>query len=142
MLSKTKLLMHEKVEYLFVQKTQGQNKLHPPLLTILLQILFNLNFSIRIFAITLIITFNFLFILFNFLFTFTTFSNIYLRARILPKKSEPLTARLFQLPIGFDGRLWFVNFMLHEIKIVRIVRNFPMLYCAVTWNNNKNRNNT
>ena len=66
MLSKTKLLMHEKVEYLFVQKTQGQNKLHPLLLTLLLQILFNLNFSIRIFAITLIITFNFLFILFNF----------------------------------------------------------------------------
>ena len=134
--------MHEKVEYLFVQKTQGQNKLHPPLLRLLLQILFNLNFSIRIFAITLIITFNFLFILFNFLFTFTTFSNIYLRARILHKTSEPLMARFFELPIGFDGRLWFVYFMLYKIKIVRIVRNFPMLYCAVTWNNNKNRNNT
>ena len=134
--------MHEKVQYLFVQKTQGQNKLHPPLLRLLLQILFNLNLSIRIFAITLIITFNFLFILFNFLFTFTTFSNIYLRARILHKKSEPLMARFFELPIGFDGRLWFVYFMLYKIKIVRIVRNFPMLYCAVTWNNNKNRNNT
>ena len=39
--------MHEKVEQLSAQKTQRQNKLPLPLLS-LLQILFNVNFSIRI----------------------------------------------------------------------------------------------
>ena len=43
--------MREKVEHLFAQKTQGQNKLPLPLLSLLHQILVNVNFSIRIFAI-------------------------------------------------------------------------------------------
>ena len=42
--------MHEKVEHLFTQKTQRQNKLPLPLLYPLLQILFNVNFSIPIFT--------------------------------------------------------------------------------------------
>ena len=47
--------MHEKVEHLFAQKTQRQedirqNKLPLPLLSLLLQILFNVNFSIWIFT--------------------------------------------------------------------------------------------
>ena len=46
--------MHEKVKHLFAQKTQRQedrqNKLPLPLLSLLLQILFNVNFSIRIFT--------------------------------------------------------------------------------------------
>ena len=47
--------MHEKVEHLFAQKTQRQggirqNKLPLPLLCLLLQILFNVNFSICIFT--------------------------------------------------------------------------------------------
>ena len=41
--------MHEKVKHLFGQKTQRQNKLPLPLLSLLLQILFNVNFNIRIF---------------------------------------------------------------------------------------------
>ena len=41
--------MHEKVKHLFAQKTQRQNKLPLPLLSLLLQILFNVNFNIRIF---------------------------------------------------------------------------------------------
>ena len=41
--------MHEKVEHVFAQKTQRQNKLPLPLLNLLLQILFNVNFSIQIF---------------------------------------------------------------------------------------------
>ena len=51
MLSKTKYLMHEKLEHPFVQKTQRQNKLPLTLLSLLLQILFNVNFSIQIFEI-------------------------------------------------------------------------------------------
>ena len=35
--------MHEKVKHLFAQKTQRQNKLPLPLLSLLLQILFNVN---------------------------------------------------------------------------------------------------
>ena len=42
--------MHEKVEHLSSQKTQRQNKLALPLLSLLLQILFNVNFSIPIFT--------------------------------------------------------------------------------------------
>ena len=38
--------MHEKVEHLFAQRTQRQNKLPLTLLSLLLQILFNVNFSI------------------------------------------------------------------------------------------------
>ena len=38
--------MHEKVEHVFAQNTQRQNKLLLPLLSLLLQILFNVNFSI------------------------------------------------------------------------------------------------
>ena len=45
--------MHEKVEQLFPQKIQRQNKLPLPLLNLLLQILFNLNFSIWISQATL-----------------------------------------------------------------------------------------
>ena len=52
--------MHEKVEHLLAQKTQRQNKLLLLLLNFLLEILFNLKFSIRMFAITLIVTFNYL----------------------------------------------------------------------------------
>ena len=47
--------MHEKVEHLFAQKTERQentrqNKLPISLLSLLLQILFNVNFSIQIFT--------------------------------------------------------------------------------------------
>ena len=47
--------MHEKVEHLFAQKTQKQEgirqkRLHLPLLSLLLQILFNVNFSIQMFT--------------------------------------------------------------------------------------------
>ena len=52
--------MHEKVEHLLAQKTQRQNKLLLLLLNFLLEILFDLKFSIRMFAITLIVTFNYL----------------------------------------------------------------------------------
>ena len=51
MLSKTKYLMHEKLEHPFVQKTQRQNKLPLLVLSLLPQILFNVNFSIQIFEI-------------------------------------------------------------------------------------------
>ena len=57
--------MQEKVEHLFAQNTQRQNKLPLSLLSLLLQILFNINLSIQIFAKTIIVTFNFLFILFD-----------------------------------------------------------------------------
>ena len=55
--------MHGKVEHLFAQKTQRQeeiiqNKLLPQLLSLLLQILFNVNFSIWIFAINIFKNFN------------------------------------------------------------------------------------
>ena len=52
--------MHEKVEHLLAQKTQRQNKLLRLLLNFLLEILFDLKFSIWMFAITLIVTFNYL----------------------------------------------------------------------------------
>ena len=42
--------MHEKVEHLFALKAQRQNKLPLPLLSLLFQILFNVNFSIKIFT--------------------------------------------------------------------------------------------
>ena len=42
--------MQEKVEHIFALKTQKQNKLPFPLLHLLLQSLFNVNFSIRIFT--------------------------------------------------------------------------------------------
>ena len=42
--------MHEKVEHLFAQKTQRENKLPLPLLTLLHQILFNVNLRIQIFT--------------------------------------------------------------------------------------------
>ena len=42
--------MYGKVEHLFAQKTQRQNKLPLPLLSLLLQILFNVNFSVGIFT--------------------------------------------------------------------------------------------
>ena len=45
--------MHEKVKHLFTQKTQIQNKLPLPLLSLILQILFNVNFDVPIFAINI-----------------------------------------------------------------------------------------
>ena len=55
--------MHEKVEHLFAQKNQRQNELPIPLLIHLLQMLFNLNFSIPYLqsklSTTLIVTFDF-----------------------------------------------------------------------------------
>ena len=68
--------MHGKVEHLFAQKQEGirQNKLPAPLLILLLQIIFSVNFSIRYIylvylqattSITLIVTFNFLLIFFD-----------------------------------------------------------------------------
>ena len=50
--------MHEKVKYLFTQKTQRQNKLPLSLLSLFLQILVNVNFSILIFAINILNKFN------------------------------------------------------------------------------------
>ena len=50
--------MHEKVEHLFTQKTQRQKKLPLTLLRLLLQILFNVNFSIGIFTINIICKIN------------------------------------------------------------------------------------
>ena len=50
--------MHEKVEQIFAQKTQRQNKLPLSLLSLLLQILFNVNFSIRKFAVKILNKFN------------------------------------------------------------------------------------
>ena len=52
--------MHEKVKHLFAQKTQRHNKLSLPPLSLLLQILFSINFSIRLFTIN--VTFDFLLI--------------------------------------------------------------------------------
>ena len=43
--------MHEKVEDLFTQKSQRQNKLPLPLLSLPLHILFNVNFSVRVFLV-------------------------------------------------------------------------------------------
>ena len=66
--------MREKEERLFVQKTQRQedtrqNKLPLPLLSLLLQIFFNVNFSTRYLQATLpstlSVTYNFLFIFFD-----------------------------------------------------------------------------
>ena len=45
--------MYEKLEHLFAQKAQRQNKLPLPLLDLLLQILFNVNFSIQMLAINI-----------------------------------------------------------------------------------------
>ena len=50
--------MHEKVEYLFAQKPQKQNKLPLPLLSLLLHILFNANFGICIFTSNAVNKFN------------------------------------------------------------------------------------
>ena len=50
--------MHEKVEHLFAQKTQRENKLPLPLLSLLLQILFNVSLSIWIFTINIVNNFN------------------------------------------------------------------------------------
>ena len=50
--------MHEKVEHLFPQKTQSQNKLRLPLLSLLLQILLNVNFIYWIFTINIVNNFN------------------------------------------------------------------------------------
>ena len=50
--------MHEKVEHLFAQKTQKQNKLPLPLLSLLLQILFNVNFKTQMFAINIVNNFS------------------------------------------------------------------------------------
>ena len=91
--------MHEKVKYLFAQKTQRQNKLPLTLLRLLLQIIFNINFSIRIFTINVLKNFTLQVIScsFSLSVTFTTFCNIYLRARILYKISEPLIPEFFEL---------------------------------------------
>ena len=45
--------MHEKVKHLFVQKTQRQNELPLPLLSLLLQILLIINFSTGYLQLTL-----------------------------------------------------------------------------------------
>ena len=62
--------MHQKVDYLFAQKTQRENKLPLPLLRILFQILFNINFSTRYLQAklsrNLTVAFNFVFIFFHF----------------------------------------------------------------------------
>ena len=50
--------MHEKIEYLFAQKSQRQNKLPLPMLNFLPQILFNKNFSIGVFTISIFKNFN------------------------------------------------------------------------------------
>ena len=50
--------MHEKVEHLFTQKPQIQNKLLLPLLSLLLQILFNVHFSIQTITSNIINKFN------------------------------------------------------------------------------------
>ena len=50
--------MHEKVEHLFAQKTQRQNKLTLPVLSPLLKIFFNVKFSIWIFTSNIISKFN------------------------------------------------------------------------------------
>ena len=42
--------MHGKVKHLFALETQKQNKLTLPLLNLILQILFNINFSLPIFT--------------------------------------------------------------------------------------------
>ena len=60
--------MHEKVEHLLAQKIEKQNKLPLLLLSLHPQILFNVNFSIRIFtskSIYSIVTFNLLLIFFD-----------------------------------------------------------------------------
>ena len=62
--------MHQKVDYLFTQKTQRENKLPLPQLRLLFQILFNINFSTRYLQAklsrNLTVTFNFMFIFFHF----------------------------------------------------------------------------
>ena len=94
---------------------------------------------------TSILIFSFLFILFdrNTTFTtFTTFCNINLHARTLYIKSEPFIPKFFKLSRCFGGTLWFVYFILHDIKTVKenfamlyyalkiVAGNFPMLYCC------------
>ena len=91
--------MHEKVEDLFAKKTQRQenirqNKLPVPLLSLLLQILFNVNFSIRIFTSNIAKNFKRYFLIscsFSLIVTFYNFSNTFFGARILHKISEPFT---------------------------------------------------
>ena len=67
--------MQEKVEYLFDQKTQKENKLPLSLLSLLLQILCDINITIWIFTINLVLIINFNFCSFCLIVTFTTFSN-------------------------------------------------------------------
>ena len=71
--------MHEKLKHLFAQKPQRQNKLPLPLLDLLLQIIFNINFSIRIFAITL----HLISCSFSLTVTLTNLSSIFLRAKMI-----------------------------------------------------------
>ena len=84
--------MHEKVEHLFAQKTKRQNKLPFPLLSLLLQILFNVRYSLHLFSCS-----------FSFNITFTTFSNNYLRAKIFHKISETFISEIFELSRSFGG---------------------------------------
>ena len=88
--------MHEKVEHLFAQKTQRQNKLTLPVLSPLLKIFFNVKFSIWIFTSNIISKFNRYFI-FLFIFFDHNFTNIVLRAKILHKVSEPFMHEVFEL---------------------------------------------
>ena len=76
----------------------AQNKLPLSFLSFFLRIHFNISFIIRYllltFSTTLIVTF---FLLFSLSVAFTTFSNIYLHARILRKISEPFIPEFFEL---------------------------------------------
>ena len=97
----------------------------PSFLSFLLRIHFNISFIIQIFAINIFKNFNryiFFLLLFTLSVAFTTFSNIYLHARILHKISEPFIPEFFEL---FRNFLYFV---LYSIKIV--TGNSPMLYCC------------
>ena len=96
--------MHEKVEHLFAQKTQRQSKSPLPLLSPLVQILFNVYFSILIFTSKIVNNFN-RSCSFSLIVTFTTFSNIFLRARILHKISDPFILEFFELSKSFDGAI-------------------------------------
>ena len=100
--------MHEKVEHLSSQKTQRQNKLALPLLSLLLQILFNVNFSIPIFTSNIMNKINCYFCLFSltvYFYYFLTFSNTFLLARILHKISELFILEFFELSTSFGGAI-------------------------------------
>ena len=115
------------------EKTQRQNKLPLPLLSLLLQILFNVNFS----SIQKFIINNFRTLIahliscsFSLIVTFTTFCNSLLHARMLCKISEPFIWKFFEHSRSFGVRS--DSFIMYYIKLKQSqgisLENFPRAF--------------